>query len=77
MNAAPSSEHWNVDDSVAEKSKLAPVAIVSAAGKLGPIEVSGGVASIAHVYDAGLGSGFAAGSTARTWNVCEPSARLA
>src|SRR5437660_10806295 len=36
--------------------------------------VSGGVASIVQEYDAGLGSMLPAMSTARTWNVCAPSA---
>src|SRR5919109_1974541 len=74
-NAAPSREHWKVEPgSLEEKSKVAPVAVVSDAGALGPIEVLGGVASIVQAYEAGLGSWFPAGSTARAWKVCAPSA---
>ena len=37
--------------------------------------VSGGAVSTVHVKLAGVGSTFVAASTARTWNVCDPSAR--
>src|SRR3954471_15826856 len=46
-----------------------------AAGWLGPIDVSGGVASTVQPYEAGLASTLPAGSMARTWNVCNPSTR--
>jgi hypothetical protein len=78
VNAAPSRLHWNVEPgSVAEKSNVAPVAVVRAAGCEGPMLVSGGVASIVQAYESGVPSRFPAGSTARTWNVCAPSARPA
>ena len=74
---APSRLHSNVEPgSVVEKSNVAPVAVVSARGSLGPIVVSGAVASIVQAYEAAVGSTFPAASTARTWNVCAPSARL-
>jgi hypothetical protein len=75
VKAAASSLHWNVEPaSVDEKSNVAPVAIVRAAGWLGPIDVSGGVASIVHAYESGDASTLPAGSIARTWKVCGPSA---
>jgi hypothetical protein len=49
VKAAPSRLHWKLEPgSVEEKSNVAPVAIVSAAGSDGPMLVSGGVASIVH-----------------------------
>jgi hypothetical protein len=75
--APASSLHAKVEPgSFDVKSNVAPVAIVSAAGWLGPMVVSGGVASIVQLYEAGVASTLPAGSTARTWNVCSPSARL-
>jgi hypothetical protein len=52
------------------------VAVVKDVGLLGPLEtaVSGGVASTVQVNDAGVRSTLPAGSFARTWNVCGPSA---
>jgi hypothetical protein len=38
------------------------------------MSLAGGL-TIVHVRDAGVGSTLAAASIARTWNVCEPSAR--
>ena len=72
--AAPSSAHWKVaGDSLAEKPKPALVEFVRAAG-CEVIVVSGGVVSTVHVYEAGVGS-VPTASVARTWKVCEPSAR--
>src|SRR5205085_1302177 len=38
--------------------------------------IVGRVVSTVHVYEAGVGSVLLEASVARTWNVCEPSARL-
>jgi len=76
---APASRlHSNVEpDSVETRSKVALVEGVCAGGVVAPIDVTGGVVSIVHVYDAGLGSVFAAVSVALTWKVCGPSASAA
>ena len=47
-HAEPSSAHWNVEDSVAEKSKVAEEEADTTAGCVGPIVVSGGVVSTVH-----------------------------
>ena len=54
------------------------VAVVWFVGLFGLVRivVSGATVSTIQVCEAGVGSTFPAGSTARTWNVCEPSARL-
>jgi hypothetical protein len=70
-----SSRHWKVEPaSLAENVNAAEEAFVSAVGPES-IVVSGAVASIVHVWAAGVGSLLPAGSVARTWTVCVPSAR--
>jgi hypothetical protein len=76
--APPSRLHSKVEpDSFETRSKVALVEGVCAAGVVAPIVVTGGVVSIVQVYEAGLGSVFAAESVALTWKVCGPSARAA
>jgi len=73
---APSRRHSKVDPgSFDARSKVALVEDVFAGGSAGPIEETGGVVSIVHVYEAGLASVFPAASVARTWKVWLPSAR--
>jgi hypothetical protein len=76
-NAAPSSEHSNVDpSSLDEKEKLALVSCVTVGG-VALIVVSGGVVStIVQIQGAGLGSTFPDASTARTSKVCRPAPRF-
>src|SRR4051794_5578743 len=71
--AALSSEHSNVADSVAVK---VTVAALDDTVPVGPpvIVVSGARVSIDHVRTAGVGSTFPEASFARADNVCEPSA---
>ena len=76
-NAAASSEHSSRDPgSLPENAKLALWLLVGSAGP-DSIAVSGGVTSIVHAYDAGLGSLFPAASVARTWKVWVPGSRSA
>ncbi len=73
---APSRRHSKVDPgSFDPRSKVALAEDVFAGGSVGPIDETGGVVSIVHVYEAGVGSVFPAVSVARTWNVWLPSAR--
>ena len=66
----PSSRHSKVEPGSFEpRSKVALVEEVLAGGIVGPIDVTGGVVSIVHVYEAGVGSVFVAASVARTWKV--------
>jgi len=78
-NPPPSS--WHSNDATPVPVTSLPVnenaAEVLATGFVGleVMLVSGAVVSMTHVYDAGVGSVLEAPSIARTWNVCEPSAR--
>src|ERR671916_214920 len=73
-NAAPSSEHSNVEPcSLAEKPKLALVLDVVAAG-LESIVACGAVVSAVQSWLAGVSSTFPAASVARPWEGCGPSA---
>ena len=74
VNAAPSSEHRNVELGSLEKLKLAEELRTRPDG-LSVIVVSGGVVSTVQVLVAGLSSRLPALSRARTWNVCVPSLR--
>lgn len=75
VHAPVSSLHSKVEGvSVDVNTNVADVAGV-AAGGFDVMLVSGAVASIVHVYDAGDGSVLVAASIARTWNVWLPSPR--
>ena len=77
-NAAPSSEHWNVEpDSLEENSNVALVLVVDPVGPES-IVVSGAVVSgtTVHCRLAGESSALPDGSMARTFSSCAPSARL-
>ena len=75
MKAVPSREHSNVaPEGVEIKLKLALVLVVDVAGDA--VMVVSGWVPIVHVKDAGVGSVPNVALTARTWNVCVPSARL-
>ena len=69
-----SSAHWKVAPASLVNEKLA---FADELGLLGcaVIVVSGAEESIDHVKLAGVASVFPAASRARTWKVCEPSAR--
>jgi hypothetical protein len=76
--SAPSSEQPKVTPGwLALKVKVALVSLVLASGSRGGpvwiVVVAGPTTS--HVYDAGSGSAFSAGSTARTRSVCMPGSR--
>jgi len=72
-NAAPSRLQAKLEPlSLEVNVKVALVTFVGFAGA-DPILVSGALVSIVHVYEAGVGSVFPAGSVARTWKVCVPS----
>src|SRR5205807_6819393 len=74
VNGAASREHSKVaGDLDAENEKLALVEFVIADCEVSSV-VSGGVVSTVQVYEAGVAS-VPTGSVARTWKVCEPSAR--
>ena len=79
MKLDPSSEHVNVDASVAEKVKVAEPDVTVPEGPES-IVVSGGVVSAGgtltvQVLVAGDASVLPAASVARTLNVCDPFAR--
>ena len=79
-NAAPSSEHWNVEPcSSAEKLNVALVLLVSAAGAPEPIEVCGAVVSggcwTVQLKLAGVASTLPSASIALTRKVCPPTLR--
>ena len=72
----PSSWHWNVlPPSVDVKLNDGEVELVGFGG-LAVIVVFGAVRSTVQVKLADVGSVLPAGSVARTWKVCAPSARL-
>lgn len=75
VNAAPSSEHSNVEPlSVESNVNVAEVVLTE---PVGPVRmfVSGGVVSTVQVRSAGVWSVFPAVSVAFTENVCGPSAK--
>ena len=73
----PSRRHSYVaGDWLEPKPKVGVVLELGSAGVSGMV-VSGAVVSTVQVCVAGVGSAFPAASTARTLNVCEPSARPA
>lgn len=66
--------HWNVEPaSVEVKVNVETLELLFAGGPLVMV-VSGRTVSMVHVYEAGVASTLPAGSMARTWKVCEPSA---
>ena len=74
-NAAPSSEHWNVEPASDDvKLKLALVEFVEFGG-LAVIVVSGAVVSTVQLWLAGVASGLPAASIALTSNAWLPSLR--
>ena len=74
-NATPSSEHSKSrSGSFPEKVKKA-IGLLVRVGGLESIRVSGGTSTV-HSCSAGDWSGMPIGSTAATWNVCSPGARL-
>src|SRR5215208_417932 len=72
-NERPSSRHWKVAGSLAEKVSLADVAVVLAGGLAARV-VCGGVASIVQAYTAS-GPRFPKASIPLTTNLWRPSAR--
>ena len=72
--APPSIRQSKLEPPTAEKSKLAPWLFVGLVGALS-ICVSGATVSTVQVKLAGEASVLPAASVARTWKVCEPSAR--
>ena len=74
--APPSTEHSNVDDSLAENIK-SPVVSLLGSGGIESIDVWGAAVSTVHAKVAGVGSVFKAASMAATLKVCGPSARTA